>query len=128
VQPIAFVSPHRQTAPLAVATSPNSVAATLRGPEHRAIDRLADLVEEVVGHLETPAIDEPLYGAVAECNAALEVCLDAQREARVRESVVTARDELKRLKRLLIVAEDADSALVMRQIRRVLSRFDACRA
>ena len=89
---------------------------------------MTDLVAEVVTQLETPAVDEVLYGAVAECNAALEVCLEAQREARARESVASAREELKRLVRLLAVVERADAGLVMRQIRRVLSRFDAHRA
>jgi hypothetical protein len=108
--------------------STSSSTTGLRGPEHRAIGRLADLVGEIVTRLERQGDDPPLYGAVAECNAALEVCLEAQRESRVRESVVTAPDELKRLARLLTMVEVADAVIVMRQIRRVLGRFDVCDA
>ena len=93
-----------------------------RDPEPRALGRLADLVEDVVTYLETTA-DHPTPGAVAECNAALEVCLEARREVPGRGSVLAARDELRRLARLL-----KDSVLVLRQIRRVLGRFDSCGA
>jgi ribosomal protein L29 len=83
-------------------------------------------VNELVAHLELPA-DELLYDAVARCNAALESCLEAQREreAREREDPIAAlRDELTRLAQLL-AADRSDAVLVMRQIRRVLGRFDA---
>jgi hypothetical protein len=99
----------------------------LRDPEPRALGRLADLVEVVVSHLETTS-DQPAPGAVAECNAALEVCLEARRDAPGRGSVRAARDELRRLARLLKVVEHPDSVLVLRQIRRVLGRFDSCGA
>jgi len=99
----------------------------LRDREPSGLGRLADLVEDVVTHLETTA-DQPAPGAVAECNAALEVCLEARREAPGRGSVGAARDELRRLARLLKVVEQQDSVLVLRQIRRVLGRFDSCGA
>ena len=99
----------------------------LRDPEPRALGRLADLVEGVVSQLEIRA-DQLAPGAVAECNAALEICLEARREAPGRGSVVAARDELRRLARLLKVVEHQDSVLVLRQIRRVLGRFDSCGA
>jgi hypothetical protein len=95
--------------------------------DHAPLGRLADLVEGVVTHLERTA-DQPLPGAVAECNAVLESCLEARRDAPGRGSTVTARDELRRLARLLKVVEQPDSVLVLRQIRRVLGRFDACGA
>ncbi len=120
------VSAHQHRGTLAAGTTSSTNG--LRGPEHRAIGRLADLVGEVVTQLEGSEADKPLYGAVAECNAALEVCLEAQRESRVRESVVTARDELTRLARLLTMVDSADAVIVMRQIRRVLGRFDVCNA
>jgi hypothetical protein len=111
---------------VAVATSPSSPIGTLRGSEHRAIGRLASLVGDVVAQLETPS-EEALYGAIAECNAALEVCLELQRDVGDRDDLAaTARDDLKRLSRLLMVAERADVPFVMRQIRRVLGRLDSC--
>jgi hypothetical protein len=91
------------------------------------LGRLADLVDSVVTHLETTA-DQPLPGAVAECNAALETCLEARREVPSRGSTVAARDELRRLARLLKIVEPPDSVLVLRQIRRILGRFDSCAA
>ncbi len=121
------VSAHRDQAPLPKATPPSSATTNLRDPEPRALGRLADLVETVVTHLETTA-DQPLPGAVAECNAALEICLEARREGPNRGSTVAARDELRRLARLLKVVEHPDAVLVLRQIRRVLGRFDSCRA
>jgi hypothetical protein len=125
----AVVSAQQQhTSLAAVATSPNSLSATVRGPEHRAIGRLISLVGDVVARLETPA-GEPLGGLVGECNAALEVCLELQRDVGDRDELVTtARDDLKRLARLLTVVDRADVPFVMRQIRRVLGRFDTCGA
>jgi hypothetical protein len=92
----------------------------------RTIGRLASLVTHVVECLDAPA-DALLYDAVARCNAALETYLEAarEREAREREDpAAVARDELVRLTQLLMAADRADAALVMRQIRRVLGRFD----
>ena len=109
---------------------PSATTATVsahQDPEPRVLGQLADLVEGVVTHLETNA-DQPLPGAVAECNAVLETCLEARREAPGRGSTAAARDELRRLARLLKVVEPPDSVLVLRQIRRVLGRFDSCAA
>ena len=90
---------------------------------------LATLVGEVVACLDASA-DQLLYDAVARCNAALESCLEAQREREARERedpAAAARGELMRLVQLLTAVDRADAALVMRQIRRVLGRFDARR-
>jgi hypothetical protein len=113
--------------PLAsVATSSSPITVSLRGPENRTIGRLASLVGNVVSNLEGQAAHEPLDKVVAECNAALEAALDAQRDFCDRdESMITANDELKRLSRLLMEVDRADVVIVMRQIRRVLGRFDA---
>jgi hypothetical protein len=93
------------------------------------IGRLASLVGDVVARLETSAADKPLGEIVAECNAQLEVCLELHRDVGDRDDLVsTARDDLKRLGRLLMVVDRADVAFVMRQIRRVLGRFDTCAA
>jgi len=55
----------------------------------------------------------------------LEGCLQAQREAARRdESMTGAKDELRRLARLLTTVDRADLAIVLRQIRRVLGRLD----
>jgi hypothetical protein len=108
----------------------SSHSGTLRLPEHRAVGRLAALVGDVVARLETVDApdapgDERLGGLVAECNAALEVCLELQRDIGDRDDLMaTARDDLKRLARLLTVVDFADVPFVMRQIRRVLGRFD----
>jgi ATP-dependent helicase YprA (DUF1998 family) len=94
----------------------------------RAIARLARMVDDVVECLETSATIAPLSDVVAECNAALERCLETQRGSRIRESSVTARDELERLASLLRVVDPRDAAIVMRQIRRVLGRLTSCGA
>jgi hypothetical protein len=124
--PSEIVNAHQQhTSPAAVATSPNSLTGTLRGPEHRAIGRLAALIGDVVARLETRDMEESFGGVVGECNAALEVCLELQRDVGDRDDLMTtARDDLKRLARLLTVVDRADAPFVMRQIRRVLGRFD----
>lgn len=94
------------------------------GPD-RTIGRLATLVTQVVECLDASA-DEVLYAAVARCNAALEAYLEAQREREAREDpAAVTRDELVRLAQLLTAVDRADAALVMRQIRRVLGRFDS---
>jgi len=95
-------------------------------PAAAAIGQLAALVGDVVSQLERARAGEPLQRMVAECNAALEGCLEAQRDGREREDrEATATDDLKRLVGLLAVAERTDVVFVMRQIRRVLGRFDA---
>ena len=109
----------------AVATSSTPITVSLRGPENRTIGRLASLVGNVVSNLEGLGAQEPLGKVIAECNAALEAALDAQREFCDRdESMITTSDELKRLSRLLMVVDRADVVIIMRQIRRVLGRFD----
>jgi hypothetical protein len=96
-----------------------------------AIERLASLAEALVVRLEAPATGEPPGeppGAlVSECNAALEACLELLRDPGDRDDLVrTARADLHRLARLLKLVDGADVPFVMRQIRRVLGRFDAC--
>jgi len=108
-----------------VVNSPTSLTGAPRGPEQR----VAALVGDVVAQLETPSVGEPLHQMVAECNAILERCLEAHREVRDREDLaMSAKDELKRLARLLTVVDRADTFVIMRQIRRVLGRFDTCTA
>ena len=95
----------------------------------QAIGQLAALVGDVATHLEAPSGGEPLHHMVAECNAVLEGCLEAQRDGRSREDRGdNPHDDLKRLARLLAVADRGDVVFVMRQIRRVLGRFDVCGA
>ena len=98
----------------------------VRGSENPALGRLASLVGNVVANVESPSSHEPLGKVVAECNAALEVCLEAHRGFCDRdESVMTAAEELKWLARLLTSFDGTDSVIIiMRRIRRVLGRFD----
>ena len=97
----------------------------VRGPELRTIGRLASLVGDVVNQLDGKS-DVQLLGAVAECNAALEVCLELQRDLVEQDDLIAnAKDDLRRLARLLTMVERADIPFVLRQIRRVLGRFDA---
>ena len=113
-----------QHASLAISTSSTTLSGILRVPEHRAIGRLTALVGDVVARLDAPGNE--LAAVVAECNAALEVCLELQREVGDRDDLVeTAADDLKRLARLLNQVDRADVPFVIRQIRRVLGRFDA---
>jgi hypothetical protein len=80
----------------------------------------------VVARLEAPVESAPPDALVVECNAALEACLEALRDAGDRDNLVrTARDDLTRLYRLLKLVDGADVPFVLRQIRRVLGRFDA---
>ena len=112
------------TVPLRMPSVP-SMSGTSGGPENRALGRLASLVYNVVANLEAPSFHEPLEKVVAECNAALEACLEAQRDSSDNDgSVMTAADELERLARLLLVIDHADQVIIMRQIRRILGRFD----
>lgn len=122
------VTAHNRPVSLAVATSGSStgpITVSLRGPENRALGRLSLLVGNVVSSLEGRAGGEPLSKAVAECNTALEAALEANRESSQHEgSVSAASDELKRLAKLLMTVDRAEAAIIMRQIRRVLGRFD----
>jgi hypothetical protein len=107
--------------------SPDSPTGILHGAEHRAIRQLAALVEDAATLLETSARYAPPTGLIPECNAALEACLERLREDGDRDDLVrTASDDLKRLGRLLKLVDGMDLPFVMRQIRRVLGRFDAC--
>jgi hypothetical protein len=118
---VAAVSASQQRISLAP-EAPRSLDGSPRAP---AIGELATLVGDVVSQLERSPADPPLQRMVAECNAALEGCLEAQRDGRDREDrEPTACDDLKRLAGLLTVADRADVVFVMRQIRRVLGRFD----
>jgi len=124
------VSAYPQHASL-TATAPNTTSGFAgtgsRGPEQRTLGRLASLVIDVAAQLDGHGGNAPLPAMVAECTEVLEGCLQAQRDAGGRdESMMTSKDELKRLARLLTVVDRADIALVLRQIRRVLARFDAC--
>jgi hypothetical protein len=83
-------------------------------------------VEDVVTRLETPAEHLPPGALIPECNAALEACLELLHDGGDHDDRVrTALDDLRRLGRLLKLVDDADVPFVMRQIRRVLGRFDA---
>jgi hypothetical protein len=125
-----IVSAYQQHVSL-IAAAPNQTSRTaaVRGPEPRTIGRLAALVVDVATQLDT-SLDtstsrQPLPTAVAECTEVLEGCLRAQRDAADRdESMATTTDELRRLARLLTVVDRADLAIVLRQLRRVLGRFD----
>jgi hypothetical protein len=101
-----------------------SMTGPARDPEPGIAELIRD-VREVIRLLEGPAAHEPLRGVVEKCNASLEHCLESGREKRERDaSAGTARDDLKRLAGLLGRVEPADTVMVLRQIRRVLGRFD----
>jgi hypothetical protein len=96
------------------------------GLDRSPIARLASLVENVVDRLEAPVESAPPDALVLECNGALEACLEALRDAGDRDNLVrTAREDLRRLYRLLKLVDGDDVPFVLRQIRRVLGRFDA---
>lgn len=81
----------------------------------------------MVSRLEAPVGDDPDGGLIPECNAALEACLETMRAVGDGDNRArTARDDLKRLSRLLKLVDGPDVPFVLRQIRRVLGRFDAC--
>ena len=89
--------------------------------------RLASLVDDVIFRLEAPSGNDLAGGLIPECNAALEACLEMMRDAGDGDDRArTARDDLKRLARLLKLVDGPDVPFVLRQIRRVLGRFDAC--
>jgi hypothetical protein len=103
----------------------------MAAPSHDPESDLAELmrdVRDVIRFLEGPGSHEPLRGLVAKCNASLEHCLESERARRERDAcVASSRDDLRRLMGLLAEVEPADAAMVMRQIRRVLARFDTRR-
>lgn len=90
--------------------------------ESRAVGRLAALIGEVIEGLDHPPAHEPFHAVVARCNAALEACLEAERERE--PPVITAQAELERLRRQLTAADGAELTQIMRQIRCVLGRLD----
>jgi hypothetical protein len=95
--------------------------------ERRAIEHLASLVEATATQLEASAGGEPPLGLIPECNAALESCLELLRDAGDHDDlVVTARNDLRRFGRILKLVDGEDLLFIMRQIRRVLGRIDAC--
>ncbi|HEU4726522.1 MAG TPA: hypothetical protein VFT22_01475 [Kofleriaceae bacterium] len=83
----------------------------------------------MVARLEHAATGEPLGGILTECTEEIESYLELQRDGGDRDELVAvARDDLRRLGRLLMIVDHADVPFVMRQIRRVLGRFDFCAA
>lgn len=94
------------------------------GVEDPAIGQLASLMIDVAAQFDPQRPRQPVPDMVAECNAVIEGCLEAHRPSD-RESITAARDELRRLAKLLTIVDTADIAMVLRQIRRVLGRFDA---
>lgn len=112
-----------------IASAPEAPTSVRTSPRAPAIGQLAALVGDVVSQLERSPRGRPLQMMVAECNAALEGWLEAQRDPRDREDhETTASDDLNRLVGLLAVADRTEVVVIMRQIRRVLGRFDVCGA
>ncbi|HZJ65792.1 MAG TPA: hypothetical protein VFD36_19915 [Kofleriaceae bacterium] len=100
---------------------------TRQGAAWCAIAALAALVDDAVDRLETPREAAPAARLVPECHAALEACLELLRDAGERDELVrNATDDLKRLARLLKLVDGPDIPFFLRDIRRVLGRFDAC--
>lgn len=98
-------------------------------PEPRAIGRLAAQIAEVVAQLDRPSSDARLQAAVVDCVASVEQCLELARAAAEDDDLALhARDDLRRLARLLTVVDRADVPFVLRQIRRVLGRLDGADA
>ena len=106
---------------ISLATVTSSSAAESRDPELALAELMRD-VRDVIRHLE--AAGEPMHGAVARCNAAIEHCLESRRDRDRDVTPAGAKDELKRLSALLTKVDPAEVPMVMRQIRRVLGRFD----
>ena len=92
--------------------------------ESRAVGRLVALIGEVIVGLDRPTTGEPFHAVVARCNAALEACLEDEREREREPPVITAQAELERLCRRLAADDGADLTQIMRQIRCVLGRLD----
>jgi hypothetical protein len=119
--------------PLQVLSAASANIATLRpaavrGPEPRPAPAIGELASLVAGVASQLGRDRP-PAMLAECTELLDSCLAAQRDAgRAHRdgSPQATRDELARLARMLTAVDPADVALVLRQIRRVLGRFDAC--
>jgi hypothetical protein len=122
---LAAAVPNTTSSPVAAGAGAGDGSLPARSPDLRTLGRLASLVHEVANQVEPPRAREPLPAVIAECAEVLEGCLQAQRDAVGRdESMMTTKDELARLARLLTVVDRADLGIVLRQIRRVLGRFD----
>jgi len=92
-----------------------------------AIAALASLVDDAVGLLEARREAGAAARIVPACHAAVEACLELLRDAGERDDRVRkAIDDLKRLAKLLKLIEGPEVAFFLREIRRVLGRFDAC--
>jgi hypothetical protein len=92
-----------------------------------AIAALASLVDDAVELLEARREAGAAARLVPACHAAVEACLELLRYAAERDDLVRkATDDLKRLARLLKLIEGPEIAFFLREIRRVLGRFDAC--
>ena len=105
-----------------------SPTGTRQGAAWCAIAALASLVDDAADRLEAPREAGLTDRLVPECHAAVEACLELLRDAGERDALVhRAIDDLKRLARLLkLVVDGSDIAFFLREIRRVLGRFDAC--
>lgn len=90
--------------------------------ESRAVARLVELIGQVIVGLDQPTTGEPFHAVVARCAAALEACLEDERERE--PPVITAQAELERLCRQLTADDGAELTQIMRQIRCVLGRLD----
>jgi hypothetical protein len=97
--------------------------ATPPPPPPPALVGLAAQIDSVVRCLDGGSAGS-LDAALDRCNAALESCLETARGRATAQA--PAQDELRELA-LLLVADVADAAVVMRRIRRVLGRIDAQR-
>lgn len=92
-----------------------------------AIAGLASLVDDAVDLLEATREAGSAARLVPACHAAVEACLELLRYAGERDELVrNATEDLKRLARLLKLVDGPDIPFVLREIRRVLGRFDAC--
>ena len=101
---------------------------TRQGAAWCAIAALASLVDDAADRLDASRDAALAARLVPECHAAVEACLELLRDAGERDALVRkAIDDLKRLARLLkLVVDGSDIAFFLREIRRVLGRFDAC--
>ena len=104
-----------------------SPTGTRQGAAWCAIAALASLFDDAVDQLEAPREAGSAARLVPGCHAALEACLELLRDAGERDDLVrNATDDLKRLARLLKLVDGPDIPFFLREIRRVLGRFDAC--
>lgn len=124
-----YASPQKSSAGTRPPHGPpeQSPTGTRQGAAWCAIAALASLVDDAVDRLEAPREAGPAARLVPECQAAVEACLELLRDASERDDLVrNATDDLKRLARLLKLVDGPDIPFFLREIRRVLGRFDAC--